>query len=205
MAEFLIPISKNRHMRKLIMGEWISLDGYAADASGSTDFFTQAGFNDDPESNQDIQDLMNDVDTIILGTNTYKLFVENWPQVDSGESPTAKKLNETRKLIFSNSLDSVEWGKWKDVVELVKGDAIASIKKLKTQPGKQIMIWGSISLCNALIKAGLIDEIHLRICPVTLGSGLKIFDMDLQLHNPEVKKYDKGMILAIYKTENIQS
>ncbi|MET0242427.1 MAG: dihydrofolate reductase family protein [Flavitalea sp.] len=188
-------------MRKLIMGEWISLDGYAADASGSTDFFTQAEFNNDPVSNQDIEDLMNDVDTIILGTNTYKLFVENWPQVDSNESPTAKKLNETEKLIYSNSLNKVEWGEWKDVVELVQGDAIASIQKLKTQPGKAIMIWGSVSLSNSLIKSGLIDEIHLRICPITLGGGLKMFDMDIQLQNLVVKKYPKGMILAVYKPE----
>ena len=186
-------------MRKVILQEWLTVDGFAADRNGELDFVTSPQFN--KESDEDLLLFMDTVDTILLGAVTYKLFVDFWPAATTETEIIADKLNGTKKIVFSNSLTRAPWGKWPDAT-IVRTDASKEINKLKTQPGKNMVLWGSISLAQSLIKKNLIDEYHLRICPIVVGSGRPLFpdNIDsLNLKLVEFKKYNSGLIFLHYE------
>src|SRR2546423_6932967 len=135
-------------MRKLILQEWLSIDGFTADRNGQLNFVTSPEFNKD--SDQDILQFMDGVDTILLGAVTYKLFVDFWPTATTGTEIIADKLNSTPKIVFSKSLSIAPWGKW-PAATIVKTEAANEIRKLKAQPGKNMVLWGSISLAQSLM------------------------------------------------------
>jgi dihydrofolate reductase len=121
-------------MRKLILQEWLSLDGFAEDADGALHFFpsTEA----DQYSDRDQLRFLDDVDTILLGRRTYELFVGFWPTATVDQEVIADRLNELPKLVFSNTLAEAPWGTWPAarVVRVVRGDAVAEVARLKAQP-----------------------------------------------------------------------
>jgi dihydrofolate reductase len=162
-------------MRKLIVEEWISLDGYAADRNGTTDFFPSTKEN--RYSDEDQLKFLESIDTILLGRKTYELFVDFWPTDKSREEIIAGKLNSIPKVVFSNTLKKAPWGSWPDAT-VMSGDAIEAVRKLTQENGKDIVLWGSISLTQALMKADLIDEYHLQIIPVRLGEGRVLFPQE---------------------------
>jgi dihydrofolate reductase len=86
-------------------------------------------------------------------------------------------------------------------VLITTSNAVQALKELKTKPGKDIVLWGSISLAQSLMRAGLIDEYHLRICPTVLGSGRPLFEstgpMDFELYGSKV--YKSGLVLLQYR------
>jgi dihydrofolate reductase len=186
-------------MRKLIVEEWISLDGYAADAKGTTDFFPSSEQN--RVSDEDQLKFMESIDTILMGRKTYELFVNFWPKATTDNEIIADKLNSIPKVVLSNTIKKAPWGKWPEA-EVVSGDATAAVKKLKQQKGKDIVLWGSISLAQALMTADLIDEYRIQICPVRLGDGRQLFpqrDNDRQLHLIATKVYDStGVVFLKY-------
>lgn len=185
-------------MRKIILQEWLSTDGYAADACGTTKFFEDIKWSSD--SDADILEQMDSIDTILLGANTYALFVDYWPTADPNQELIANKLNETAKLIFSSSLNRVHWGKWEKPT-LIQTAAVAYIKELKEKPGKEMIVWGSLSLAQSLMEEGLIDEIEIRTLPILLGDGKRLFKLSksIQLETIEHKKYTSGITLNRYK------
>ncbi|RYG12264.1 MAG: reductase, partial [Chitinophagaceae bacterium] len=185
-------------MRKLIVQEWLSVDGYAADEHGSTDFFGPT--LDHTDMDQYALSAMDSIDTILLGANTYRLFLDFWPTDAAKGEIMADRLNATSKIVFSNSLEKVEWGKW-DAPKLQHGDAVAAVKKLKEQEGKDLIVWGSLKLTRSLLEANLVDEIKLGIVPVILGKGLRLFGAlnQLKLSITEFKKFNSGITIVTYK------
>ena len=97
-------------MRKIILQEWISLDGFDVDASNSIIFFTSSGLN--KYSDDDVLQFMEGIDSILLGRKTYELFVDFWPAATNDVEVIADKLNSTPKLVLSNTLNSAPWGSW---------------------------------------------------------------------------------------------
>jgi dihydrofolate reductase len=184
-------------MRKLVFQEFLSLDGYAADKNHSTKFFEGPEFSED--SDEDLLAEMDRFDTILLGANTYKMFVDFWPEADSREQIVADKLNSIPKMVFSNTLKEAPWGRWSPATVLA-GDAVNAVKELKKEAGKDLVLWGSISVAQDLMKANVIDEYQLRIVPVILGGGKLLFgerdQLDLQL--TKGKSYPSGLLLAHY-------
>jgi dihydrofolate reductase len=83
-------------------------------------------------------------------------------------------MNMTPKVVFSRTLDKVEWGKWDNAL-LAKGEISEAVAKLKQEPGKDIIIYGSSTIVSQLTQLGLIDEYWLFINPVILGSGKPAF------------------------------
>ena len=185
-------------MRKLIFQEFLSIDGYAADKDNSTKFFEDPKFAEG--SDDDLLEEMNGFDAILLGANTYKIFVDYWPAVDNSEQIVADKLNSIPKVVFSSTIKSAPWGKWAPAT-VVPGDAVEEIRKMKQQPGMDMVLWGSISLAQDLMKANIIDEYHFRIVPVILGGGTFLFSerdqLDLEL--VKTKTYPSGLLLVQYK------
>ena len=97
-------------MRRLILEEWISLDGFAVDREGTLDFFPAS--EADRFSDQDQLEFLESVDTIVLGRRTYELFVDFWPTATTDEEIIADRLNELPKLVFSDTLREAPWGAW---------------------------------------------------------------------------------------------
>ena len=88
---------------------------------------------------------LNSVDTILLGRVTYQMFAGHWPKITKGkEKPFADKLNSIPKIVFSKTIESAPWGDWEEG-KIVKSTAVKEVAKLKRRPGKNMVIWGSIS------------------------------------------------------------
>jgi dihydrofolate reductase len=188
-------------MRKLILEEWMSLDGFVADTNGQLDFFTNLTPEQNTYSDADQLKFLDTVDTILLGRKTYELFADFWPDATTDKEIIADKLNETNKMVFSNTLSKAPWGKWPEA-ELIAGDAAAAIRKLKGTPGKNMVLWGSISLAQALMKECLIDEFHIQLCPVILGGGRSLFPPQItteELRLVECRHYDTGTVFLNYE------
>lgn len=188
-------------MRKLILEEWVSLDGYVTDKNGGLDFFTHLTPEQNTYSDADQLRFLETVDTILLGRKTYELFVDFWPDATTDTEVIADKLNEIKKTVFSNTLTKAPWGKW-PAAEVIKGDAAAAIRQMKLLPGKDMVLWGSISLAQSLMRKNLIDEYHIQLCPVLTGGGRSLFSgqfsaKDLKLL--EVRHYNTGTVFLNYQ------
>jgi dihydrofolate reductase len=187
-------------VRKVILQEFVTLDGLAAGPNGSVDF-VPAATQGDRSFGQEQLELMNTVDTILLGRVTYRMFAGHWPSVTEGEEkPFADKLNSTPKIVFSRTLDRAPWGTW-DEARIVKNNAADEVANLKQQSGKDMLIWGSISLAQSLINDGLIDEYRLVVCPVVLGNGRPLFGDQVASTNMKLldaKTLDLGAVSLKY-------
>lgn len=171
-------------MRKLIVEEWISLDGFAEDQNGKLDYFPSATENRYADERQ--LKFLETIDTILFGRKTYELFVEYWPTASVKEEIIADKLNEIPNVVLSNTLKKAPWGKWAEA-EVISGDALDAVRKLKSENKKDIILWGSLSLTQALMKAGLVDELRIQLCPTVVGGGRSFF--------PEGEEYKQWKLI----------
>jgi dihydrofolate reductase len=194
-------------MRNVILQEFVTLNGLASGPNGNVDFIP-ASTRGDQSFGQEQSALMEACDTILLGAVTYRMFSGYWPNVTEGDDkPFADKLNAIPKIVFSRSLDRAPWGTW-DEATIVKGSAADKVARLKSQSGKDMVIWGSISLAQSLVDARLIDEYRLVVCPVVLGSGRPLFhdriaSLDLQLLN--ARGLERGAVSLKYTHRNTRS
>ena len=104
------------------------------------------------------------------------------------------------KYVVSTTLNEAPWGRFEPAA-IIRDPA--EVGPLKERPGKDIVIWGSISLATALLNQGVIDEVQLRVVPVALGSGKLLFDDELSapaLSLVEAKPHDGGLVLLRYET-----
>jgi dihydrofolate reductase len=152
----------------------MSVDGYIAGPNGEMDWMVR-DWDDDKLKNR-VFELTESVDTIILGRKMTDGFVSYWSDIamtkpDDPFYELAKKLIEIRKVVFTKALKKSQWVN----TTLATGDLTDEIMKLKNESGKGIVVYGGAMFDSSLIKAGLIDEFHLFINPVAIGSGMAIF------------------------------
>jgi dihydrofolate reductase len=189
-------------MRRLILEEWLSLDGYAVDREGTLDFFPSS--ESDQFSDRDQLEFLETVDTILLGRRTYELFVDFWPTATTDKEVIADRLNSLPKLVFSNTLSEAPWGEWPPA-RVVPGAAGGEIKRLKEADGKHMVLWGSLSLAQELIAADLVDEYHFQLCPTAAGGGRPLFPT-LQSYatfeRVNVRLYDTGVVFLHYESQH---
>jgi dihydrofolate reductase len=182
-------------MRTVILQEWISLDGFAADKDGTTKFF------EDPKYNEGFNDyqleLFERVDATILGAVTYRMFSAFWPTADAEQEPVAPKLNALPKIVFSKTINDASWGP----VTVRRDDVAHAVRELREQDGKDIVMWGSLSLAKRLIEQNLIDEYWIVVVPIFLGSGKKFIprDKEMQLELFESKTSPAGAVFLKYR------
>lgn len=158
-------------MRKIIVSNLVTLDGFFAGPNGEIDWFITGEdfFEDAPEQ-------LDSVDAILFGRVTYEGMLSYWtsPAAIEGDPIIAKRMNEQNKIVFSKTLDKVEWGKWNNAT-LIKGDLGEEVRRLKAQPGKNMIIFGSGQIVAALTQLRLIDTYLMFVNPVILGSGKSMF------------------------------
>lgn len=182
--------------RRVIVQELVSVDGFVAGPSGELEFFEAV--SDYSEVDQDNLSILGQVDTILLGSQTYRLFVEYWPTAE-GEL-VSELVNSTPKIVFSATLDRAPWGRW-EPARVRKGSAVDHVRQLRREPGRDLMVWGSISLAQSLLKAGLVDEIQLRMIPTMVGHGRTLLSEDTgrqDLTLLEAKPYASGIVSLRY-------
>ena len=159
-------------MRKLKLQVQLSVDGFIAGPYGEMDWLT---FDWDEEIGQVVQAITEPVDCIVLGRKLAEGFIPHWAAVaadqDHPEFAAGQKFSETPKVVFSRTLDRAEWPN----AVLARGDLVDEIARLKGQAGGDIIAYGGVSFVSALIQHDLIDEYHLFVNPVALGTGMPIF------------------------------
>jgi len=188
-------------MRKVVMLNRISLDGFFAGIRENLHEWAVQ----DPKVDQAAHEMMNP-DTLLLGRVTYQLFESHWPKVSKnpdaskGEKVLAKELDEMTKVVFSKTLDKVNWVN----TQLVKGDVIKAVKDLKQGKGADITIFGSGTIVQQLANEGLIDEYLLTVTPVVLGEGKPLFKdvHQFSLDLVEERKFKSGNTILHYKLAN---
>ena len=186
-------------MRKVVVQEFVTLNGLAASPNGTVDF-VPASTQGDKAFGRDQLAFIDTIDTILLGRMTYAMLAGYWPHVTAGaEKVFADKLNATPKVVFSRTLDRAPWGTWNEA-RIVSGAPPDEVAKLKGQAGKDIAIWGSLSLVRSLIKAGLVDEYRLVVCPVVLGGGTPLFNESpsITMTLITVNTLDRGAVALRY-------
>jgi dihydrofolate reductase len=179
-------------MRKIVTGLFISLDGVVESPwSWASPYFNDELFDW-------IDAGLPQADAILLGRCTYLEFAELWPSQGSS-SAMAAFLNNTPKYIVSSTLDTLRWGP----ASLVRGDLAEELGKLKQQPGKNIQIPGSPKLVRSLLREGLLDELSLAICPLVVGSGMRLLEEvteQVRLTLVESMAFSTGVVAATYQS-----
>ena len=153
-------------MGRLIVEQIVSADGYAAEPDGGIGFF-EVAFGEDPNDADQLA-FLEHVDAILLGANTYRMFAGYWPQADPEVERVAEPINRLPKFVMSNSLESAPWGD--GAIEILRGDGAEAVAALKER-FDAIVVWGSLTLADALFVAGLVDGLRLRVVPVLIGEG----------------------------------
>ena len=134
---------------------------------------------------------------LLLGRRTYEIFAAHWPYVKTDQEPIAAGINNAKKYVASKTLTKLDWRN----SELIKGDVAEEVKKLKEQDGPEMQVHGSGGLIQTLLKHDLVDELRLKIFPVTLGRGKRLF---AEGTNPvgfnllESESSPSGVIVATY-------
>jgi dihydrofolate reductase len=195
-------------MRKVIVSEFVTLDGVMEDPGGA-EGFEHGGWSirlGSEEQERFKFDELASADALLLGWKTYEGFAAAWPiMMDAYEGPRraelqeyADMMNSYPKHVVSTTLqEPLEWN-----ATLVKGDVAGEVSKLKRQPGEDILVFGSGDLVNTLIQHGLVDEYRLMIFPVVLGSGKRLFREASEKRALELvdsKTFETGVLYLTYR------
>ena len=165
-------------MRKIIVHEFISLDG-VIQAPGGADEDTEGGFGHGgwtmPYWHDDIGkhflEAMTQTDTLLLGRKTWQIHGGAFEPMPAGD-PFGDVMNGVRKVVVSTTLKSA--AAWRNST-LIRGNIVEEVRKLKEQPGKNILMDGSSVLIHTLAENDLVDEYSLHVYPLVLGSGKRLF------------------------------
>ncbi|MFF2372267.1 dihydrofolate reductase family protein [Agromyces sp. NPDC058110] len=181
---------------RLTVEQIVSADGYAAEPDGGISFMSAV---DEPDpSDADQMAFLDEVDAILLGATTYRMFAEYWPKADPAVEPVAEPIARIPKFVVSNTLQSAPWGTGE--IEVLAGNPVAAVDGLKRRT-ESIVVWGSLTLTDALFRAGLVDALRLRTVPVLIGAGRPFTPPDLgerRLHLDHSVAHPSGHVGTTY-------
>ncbi|MEZ4736465.1 MAG: dihydrofolate reductase family protein [Caldilineaceae bacterium] len=176
-------------MRKIIVTEFLSLDGVMENP-----MWTFPYWNDEIAQFKAEETTANDV--LLLGRVTYEGFAEAWPQ-RTDEASGGKYFNGVRKYVVSNTLDKAEWNN----SQIIRGDILQEITKLKQQDGENLVVHGSGTLARWLMQHDLVDTYRLLVYPVVLGEGKRLFDegVSAKLQLVDARTFSSGVTALVYE------
>ncbi len=188
-------------MRKLKLQMQVSLDGFNSTGPNDEQKWVTWAWD---EIKPYVLDLADSADTEIIGRKLAADYIPYWlDTVTKPEDPMyelAKIKANQKKIVFTKTLEKSVWKN----AELAKGNLTEGINKMKNQSGKDIIVYGGSSFVSALVKENLIDEIHLFVNPIVLGSGIPIFDkLENWQHLKLIKSlsFNSGIVLLHYETK----
>jgi dihydrofolate reductase len=160
-------------MGKVVITEFVSLDGVMEDPGGAEDF-KHGGwtfdFDSGDEGNQFKLDETLEAEALLLGRVTYEGFAAAWPSMED-PAGFADKMNGMPKYVVSSTLENPEWNN----STVLRGDVAEEVRKLKESIDGVILVGGSAQLAQSLIELDLVDEVRLMVFPIVLGSGKRLF------------------------------
>ncbi|MFG1706949.1 dihydrofolate reductase family protein [Nonomuraea sp. M3C6] len=191
-------------MRKLMVTTFLSLDG-VMQGPGGPDEDRDGGFEHGgwsvPHFDQHLMQVMTALvdrgDALLLGRKTYDIFAASWPLAEA-DDPIGAKLNSMPKYVASRMLDRVAWQN----STLLTGDVAAAVAELKQGEGGEIQVHGSGDLIQTLVEHDLVDEFHLLVFPVLIGSGKRLFaegTIPAGLRLVDSTTSSSGVIVATYQ------
>jgi dihydrofolate reductase len=182
-------------MRKVLLQMGVSVDGIVAGGPQGAD---EAGATDEDEAVRRWKlRSLEQVGTHIMGRVTYEEMAAHWPY--SGPGDYADAMNNTPKVVFSKTLTEADWKESR----IARGDIGEEIARLKSEPGKDIMVHGGARFVQALSRQVLIDEYRLVVRPAALGSGMPLFKdllAPLRLRLVESAAFADGTAISVYET-----
>jgi dihydrofolate reductase len=188
-------------MRKIIVLTFITLDGVMQGPGGPTEDtsgnFTHGGWlvpYFDEVVGKVMGEQMSRPFALLLGRKTFEIMATYWPQYEGGKNP----INEATKYVASNTLTTHEWSK----SVFLKGNVVEEIRALKQQDGPDLQVHGSGNLIQTLLSHDLVDELWLKIFPVTVGQGKRLFDqgtLPASYTLVEAQSSPSGVIIATFK------
>ena len=183
-------------MRKLIVFNHVSLDGYFTDVNGDMSWVHKQ----DAEWLRFVEENASAGGELLFGRITYELMVSYWPTplAIKNDPIVAERMNSLPKVVFSRTLDKASWNNTK----LVKNDMAAEIRRMKKEPGKDMVIFGSGSIVSQLAQEGLIDEYQMVVNPIVLGKGRTMFEgikEKLTLKLTKTRTFGNGNVLLCYE------
>ena len=190
-------------MRTLSINTFATLDGVMQAPGGpeedTSDGFMHGGWSFhywDDVMGQIMDDYLGKRFDLLLGRKTYEIFAGYWPQ--HNDQPTGEALNDATKYVASRTLERVEWQN----SQLLKGDVIDEIKKLKQQAGPEIQVHGSANLIQTLLPGDVVDEMRVWTFPVVLGTGKRLFaegTVPRALRLVDSRTSSSGVIISTYQ------
>jgi dihydrofolate reductase len=183
-------------MRKLVVFNMVSLDGFFVDGKGDMSW----AHKNDAEWNAFVNENASGNGVLVFGRITYELMASYWPTpMALQNSPVvAKGMNDMPKIVFSRTLGKASWSNTK----LVKGDLAAEMRRLKYEPGPNMVILGSGSIVSQLAQQDLIDEYQIALSPIVLGHGRTMFEgvkEKLNLKLTKSRTFGNGTVFACYQ------
>jgi dihydrofolate reductase len=182
-------------MRKIFSFIAISVDGYFSGPKGELDWHVVDG-----EFNEFAAEQIATIDTMAFGRVTYEGMASYWPTEEArhDDPQIAALMNDTPKLVFSRTLEKAGWENTR-----VIGDGLAEeLTRLKAEPGKDIIVFGSSALTVSLLREGLLDELRLMVMPVALGGGVPVLGTatePIPLELVSTRAFKSGNVLHTYR------
>jgi dihydrofolate reductase len=171
-----------------------SVDGYFEGPNGELDWH-----NVGRDWNTYVFELFAEIDTMLFGRRTYEMMAAYWPTAT--HDPIAEKMNTLPKIVFSKALKSAGWTNSR-----IATDAVAEIRKLKQEQGKNMVIFGSSDLAVSLMRENLIDDFRIVVSPIVLGSGKPLFqglNSRCKLKLKKTQTFQSGHVMLYYQPDHI--
>jgi len=186
-------------MRRLVVSEFVTLDGVMEDPGGA-EKFERGGwafqFNRGPEGDQFKNDELYASDGLLLGRVTYQGFEQAWP---SRTGEFADKMNSMAKYVVTSNLSVAGWNN----STILKNNIVEEINRIKEMPGKDVLVAGSRQLVQKLLEYDLVDELRLMIFPIILGKGKRLFDNTTVKHPLKLVEAkpvgNEGVVTLVYQ------
>jgi dihydrofolate reductase len=183
-------------MRRLTVFNNVTLDGYFADSNGDMSWAHKG----DDEWNGFVAENATGGGVLVFGRITYELMASYWPTPRAMEidAVVAERMNVLPKVVFSRTLSEASWNN----TRLVSKDIAAAVRAMKTEPGQDMVIFGSGTIVSQLASEGLIDEYQLVVNPLVLGGGRTMFDGiggKLPLRLTRTRAFGNGNVLLCYE------
>ena len=179
----------------------MSIDGFVGGPNGELDWEVR----NEEVSRDFVNDIQTTVDTMLLGRVLFQGFQQAWPEMASNPSSPkeivdfANWIENSRKIVFSKSLEKVGWKNSRLVSVSSDEDIAKEVKRLKQQPGGDMVVFGGARFAATLAQLGLIDEYRLKLQPVALGKGLALFNERMNLKLVKYKAYESGVVGLYYQ------
>lgn len=191
---------------RIAVTQFVSLDG-VSQGPGAADEDTTDGFGRggwfvphlDATFVQQASEWLDRADGLLLGRRTYEAFARDWPRMTDPDDPFAGRMNALPKYVVTSTLTEGSW----DPTTVLRGDPVATVGPLRSQPGRELQVHGSARLAASLLAAGLVDVLRLVVAPTIVGEGRRLFphpgaDVGLRLVGRDATP--AGLVLLEYET-----